>query len=173
MSNEIITALKEANHPGSGSGVLKELGDILTLTTARSTQRIYFPLLLFRTMWKHKENTEWSFSGIAVIKFYTDFIIRSKLTFKMRSGSDALKTAEVVFHSMFGTYLENLNVLEQITSKSKWHTRKELNSVFTKRSAQQSIRISPIIFRAVSKMAQALLTKSLGNIDPMAVSRPS
>lgn len=39
MSNEIITALKEANRPGSVSGVLKELGDVLTLTTARSTQK--------------------------------------------------------------------------------------------------------------------------------------
>lgn len=47
MAAEIIAALKEANHPGNVSGVRKELGDILLLTTARSTQKIYFPLLLF------------------------------------------------------------------------------------------------------------------------------
>lgn len=115
MSNEIIMALKEATHPGSVSGVLKELGDILTLTTARSTQKIYFPLLLFTLMWKEKGNTQWSFSGSAVIKYYTDYCALNKVSYIMKSGADGLKTSEAVFHAMFGTYLENLSSLEQIT----------------------------------------------------------
>lgn len=91
----------------------------------------------------------------------------------MRSGADAFMTSEVVFHAMFGTYLDNLNILEQITNKPKWHNRKELNNVFIKRASQNVVTFKPIVFKMVSKMAQALLTKSLGNIDPMAVSRPS
>lgn len=173
MSSEIITALKEASHPGAVSGVLKELGDILVLTTARSTQKIYFPLFVFIQMWRNKGAVKWSFSGAAVIKFYTDISIRLGFQFKMRSGADSLKTSEVVFHAMFGTYLDNLNVLERITTKAKWHSRKELNNVFIKRASQAAVTFTPITFRMVSKMAQALLTKSLGNVDPMAVSRPS
>lgn len=49
MATEIINALKEANHPGNVWGAMKELGDILLLTNARATQKIYFPLLLFTT----------------------------------------------------------------------------------------------------------------------------
>lgn len=69
-----------------------------------------------------------------MLKFYTDFVSTNNLRFKMRSGCDILKTSEVVFHAMFGTYLENLNVLEKITNKAKWHTRKEVNAVFQKRA---------------------------------------
>jgi hypothetical protein len=54
-----------------------------------------------------------------MIKFYTDFVQSKKVVFKMRSGADSIKTSEVVFHSMFGTYLDNLNVLEKITIRSK------------------------------------------------------
>lgn len=173
MAAEIIASLKEANHPGNVSGVMKELGDILLLTTARSTQKIYFPLILFYLLWRNKGNVQWSFSGAPMIKFYTDFTASNNLKFTMRSGADSLKTSEVVFHAMFGTYLENLNVLEKITTKAKWHTRKEVNSVFQKRGEQAKVAFKPITFKYVSKMAQSLMTKSLGNIDPMSVGRPS
>lgn len=136
MATEIITSLKEANNPGNVSGVLKELGDILLLTTARSTQKIYFPLLFFIILWKNKlAGTQWSFSG-APIKYYTSFVNLKNVHFKIKSGADGFKTSEIVFHAMFGTYLDNLDVLEKITSKSKWHNRKEVNSVFQKRGAK-------------------------------------
>lgn len=83
----------------------------------------------------------------------------SDLKMKMRSGSDPFKTSEVVFHAMFGTYLDNLNVLEKITTKPKWHNRKELNAVFLKRGEKEQILFSPILFKYVSKMAQALMTE--------------
>lgn len=118
---------------------MKELGDILLLTTARATQKIYFPLLLFTTLWRNKGSTQWSFSGSSMIKFYTDFCLRSDLKMKMRSGSDPFKTSEVVFHAMFGTYLDNLNVLEKITTKPKWHNRKEVNAVFLKQGEKEQI----------------------------------
>lgn len=49
MAREITDCLKEAKTPGAVAGILKELGDILLLTTARSTQKIYFPLLQFES----------------------------------------------------------------------------------------------------------------------------
>lgn len=54
----------------------------------------------------------------------------------MRSGADPLRTGEVVFHAVFGTYLDNLNILEKITTRGKWHGRKELNAVFLKRAGK-------------------------------------
>lgn len=71
MANEIIMALKEATYPGSVSGVLKELGDdSLLLTTARSTQKDYFPLLLFRAIWISLTDVKWSFPGATALKVY-------------------------------------------------------------------------------------------------------
>lgn len=71
MSAEIISNLKEARSPGQVAGILKELGDILLLTTSRSTQKIYLPLLLAYCMWQVKPgNVKWSFSGADMMKFY-------------------------------------------------------------------------------------------------------
>ncbi|CAF4947591.1 unnamed protein product [Pieris macdunnoughi] len=173
MCAEIINNLKEARSPGQVSGILKELGDILLLTTARSTQKIYFPLLLAYKMWTAKpEGLSWSFSGTAMMKFY-NVIIQEGCKFQIKTGADPLKTSEVVFHALFGTYLEDLSVLAQITTHAKWHQRKDLNSVFHQRASKTSATVIPIKFKYVSKMAQSLLTKSLGNVDPVATSRPS
>lgn len=62
---------------------------------------------------------------------------------------------------------------EVTTHNARWHTRKELNEAFMKRSKKPKKMLEPIKFKYVSKMAQSLLTKSLGNVDPCATSRPS
>ncbi|CAH2243224.1 jg18711 [Pararge aegeria aegeria] len=171
MASEIISCLKEANSPGSVSGVLKELGDILLITTARATQKIYFPLLLCFYMWSKKGNGfQWRFSGSPMLKLYNSFA--KDVKFRMRSGASPLLTSEAIFHAMFGTYLEDLSILQQITNHPKFHQRKDMNSIFLKRSEKNPIFIAPIQFKYVSKMAQALLTKSL-NIDPVSTSKPS
>lgn len=54
MAQEIVACLRDARSSGQVSGILKELGDILLMTTAHSTQKIYFPLLLLVKMWMIK-----------------------------------------------------------------------------------------------------------------------
>lgn len=71
-----------------------------------------------------------------MIKLYNS-LIEGGLKFKIKSGADILKTSEEIFHSMFGKYLDNLDILSQITFHMKWHQRRELNSVFSKRAMQQ------------------------------------
>lgn len=108
------------------------------------------------------------------MKLYTDVVTSKKITFKIKSGASAGMTGEVIFHSMFGTYLDDLGILASITNHtSKWHSRKEVNAVFANRSTKQVVKVEPIIFTKVSKMAQALLTKSMGNVDPLSTSRPT
>lgn len=174
MASEVINCLKEAKTPGSVAGILKELGDILIMTTARSTQKVYFPLLLLFLMWETKKNPyAWSFTGAPIIKLYTD-IVNSGMKFVIRTKGDPIKTSQVIFHAMFGTYLDDLEICEQITMNTgKWFQRREVNSVFLKRSEASPITVNPIKFRYVTKMAQALMTKSLGNIDPVDTCRPS
>ncbi|KAL4721101.1 hypothetical protein ACJJTC_018667 [Scirpophaga incertulas] len=173
MAQEITYCLMEARSPGAVAGILKESGDILLLPTATSTQKNYFPLLFIKVLWEGKgPEFNWSFSGSPMLKLYNS-AIDSGFTFKVKTGADVLRTAEVVFHAMFGTYLEDLAILSQITTQAKWHLLKELNSVFFKRGSQKAKVFSPIKFRYISKMAQSLMTKSLGNVDPVATSRPS
>lgn len=103
MGAEIINCLKDARSPGQVMGILKELGDILLLTTGRSTQKIYMPLLMILSLWRNRRdspNLQWSFSGAAMMKFY-NLPIKNGLHFKIKTGGDALKTQEVLFPRYF------------------------------------------------------------------------
>lgn len=174
MHGEIATALKDADSPGRVMGLMKELADLLILTTARSTQKIYFPISLAKYLWAGKpDNFQWNFANSNMLQFYSDAMALNRIKFEMRSGGSESETAEVVFHAMFGTYMEDLGVLGTITNWGAWKQRKTLSAVFTKRSAAPKVTFSPRIFTMTSKMAQALLTKNMGNMDPCATTRPS
>lgn len=174
MHGEIATALKDSDSPGRVMGLMKELADLLVLTTARSTQKIYFPISVARYLWSAKPaDFQWNFANSNMLQYYTDAVMANKVKFTMRSGGSESDTAEVVFHSMFGTYMDDLGVLSAITNWGAWKQRKQLSAVFTKRSASPKVTFTPKFFTMVSKMAQALLTKNMGNMDPCATTRPS
>lgn len=173
MSSEIATCLKDARSPSAVQGVLCELGDILIMTTARSTQKIYFPLLLAKFLWSKREGIQWNFTGAPMLSFVTDSILKHNIKYKIRTGGESIHTAEVIFHAMHGTYLEDMGVHSQITNNGQWDNRKALSMVFVKRSTKPKQIISPIFLTRVSKMAQSLLTQNMGNVDPCFSTRPS
>lgn len=179
MASEIVDCLKEAQNPEQVMGILKELGDILLITTARSTQLVCMPLLMVVMMWEQRStmpDLQWSFSGSSMLKFY-NLQIDAGMRIRIKTGGDAIKTQEIIFHAMFGTYLQDLTALSEITMhSSRWHQRKDLNDVFSKRAEKPSKVLAPIKFKYILKMDQSLLTKSLGRVDSLtacATSRPS
>lgn len=175
MAAEITTCLREARKPGSVSGLLKELGDILLLTTTRSTQKMYHPLLATLHMWDQRTVTgmKWSFSGVDAMFIY-NYCVSNGMKYRVKSGEAGSLMNEVIFHAIFGTYLDDLGICSQITDKTaKWAQRRAMDIVFTKRADAEVREIVPIKFTHGSKMAQSLLTKTLGNVDPVSISRPS
>lgn len=85
---------------------------------------------------------------------YIDSIITiKKVHFTMRTGTTGDLKAQAVFHAMYGTYLEDLGALGQITNVGTWVQRKDLNAVFMKRSETPKVVFSPIQFSMYSKMA--------------------
>ncbi|KAK9870268.1 hypothetical protein WA026_006356, partial [Henosepilachna vigintioctopunctata] len=50
----IISCLSDANSPWEVSGMLGDLGDLLVLTTARSTQKFYFPFAVLIALWESR-----------------------------------------------------------------------------------------------------------------------
>lgn len=173
MAAEIATCLKDARTPGAVQGVLCELGDILLLSTARSTQKIYFPLMFAKYLWSIKGDTKWNFAGAQMQAFITDKIISKNIKFRIKTGGEAIHTAEAIFHAMFGTYLEDLGILSQITNNGQWDNRKLISPIFLKRSTKTKQIIHPITLEKVSKMAQSLLSQNMGNVDPCYATRPS
>lgn len=69
----------------------------------------------------------------------------SGMKISMKTDADTSKASEVVFHAMFGTYLDDLGILPEITNKnSRWSQRKDLNSVFLKRAGKEYKFLLPL-----------------------------
>ena len=100
------------------------------------------------------------FSGRGAFVFYKNFIAEREFVQTSREISGQL-VAETMFHSCWGTHIENLGVLEAITMKSNWHTRKELETVYhnPKGDGSKLVKFKAIAFKYVTKMAAAQQTR--------------
>uniref|UniRef100_W8BV85 Uncharacterized protein n=1 Tax=Ceratitis capitata TaxID=7213 RepID=W8BV85_CERCA len=159
MADYIISALKDADSAENCRSLLASMGDLLLIIGSRSTNKIYFPILfiLFTT-------NDIDFSG--KLGFLNYIGISHSLTWCKKSDGIAEDIAQVVFHSMFGTSCEDLGILSQITTNNSWKTRKELSSVFTKKTDKVK-KFTPILFKYISKAASASQMKSMGTAQPM------
>lgn len=72
-----------------------------------------------------------------MLKYGNDKITTGGLKLGTKIGADDARLSEVVFHSVFVTYLDDLMVLSQISvhCRNKRHKRRKLNSVFMKRKS--------------------------------------
>ena len=175
MKEEIVNAFRNASSPGSMAGLIKELGDVLLISTARSTQKLYFPLCTWVYMWRNKGEhiKSWSVSGGPMQALYRVLVVRDKLQYRIRSGDGSDNINQVIFHAIHGTHLDDISILSQITSAGAWKKRGEMSKTFAKRANAPKVTFTPITMIYFSKMAQALQTKCLGNVEPSSTSRPA
>lgn len=167
MYKELAQCFANAEAPSTVSGVMKELGDLLLLTTARNTGKVYFPIMMIRYIVKKSLLTNFNFAGTKALITYNN--VTEKMQFNVRTGGTASQTAQAIFHAMFGTYMGEISSLRTITTEKDWQIRKTLDNVFIGRSTKAQRLINPIRFIKISKMSQALKTKMMGTMDPMIV----
>lgn len=74
----------------------------------------------------------------------------------MEGEFNSVEAAQVVFHGIFGTYKEDLSILEQITNLGTWNTREQLGSKFQRMTmCKKSSIFRPVKLMAYSKLASA------------------
>lgn len=74
----------------------------------------------------------------------------------LNKGSDSL-AKQICYHTMFGTYKEDLGISAQITNIQNWYTREEMGEVFkqARRGATQPRRQeAPFAAKGLTQMAQ-------------------
>lgn len=72
--------------------------------------------------------------------------------------------AQIVYHSTFGTYKEDLSLLEWATSEKKWATRKDIGADFQKMTTCGEVRtFTPITNLKYSKLAAGSQTSLLAS----------
>lgn len=175
FKNAITECMRNNDSPSSIAPMAKELGDLLDLTTARSTQKFYFPFLVYEYIWENTplDKRNWfSTSGHKMMALFGLFAQR--FLFKMRGvpGTES-HLSQAVFHAMFGTYLDDISILSTVTNHAIWNKRSEMDKAFKRTGVTTIVEFKPVRPIYFSKMAQALLTKSGGNMEPMYVGRPA
>lgn len=71
--------------------------------------------------------------------------------------------SQIAFHSLFGTYKEDLSILSQITNVGKWFTREELGTCF--RSQGSSSELTKFAFPEVTHYAKMSCANQTGMLS--------
>lgn len=114
------------------------LGDILLVTTSRQSQRGCIPMCMLSYLYESltPENRaifldNFDLSGKGFFYVYKS-IQRSQQKFNIEMDGTEEHASQFVFHTIFGTFKEDLGVLKSITSVGNWSTRQELGKAFSK-----------------------------------------
>ncbi|CAK9304784.1 unnamed protein product [Gordionus sp. m RMFG-2023] len=116
------------------------MADLSLLVTTRKAKRMFFPPNIFSCLLHPRvENGEIlptlptdlvnfvNFSGHGGFMFYKE---ACKIDWKINGNMKAEVAKQMVFHSIFGTFKEDLSILSQITHFENWNIRNEMWPAF-------------------------------------------
>lgn len=147
--------------------VITLLADTLLIAGTRNAHRVFFPILLFYLS-VHSSPADGitfgtlepdilgkvDFSGKGAFMVYKNMCNLTGIT--MYANTDDAKAQQIIYHAMFGTFKEDLNLLAEITTCGTWNTRSELGKCFAGMgSSERQLNITLIRQRYWSKLASA------------------
>lgn len=141
--DDIIELTKNIKTASEISTLTTLLAEILLITTARQATRIFFPLTLFAQYATNEIINRFNTTGRGGWFLYKECTNPENEPLMMNGTMEAEQAQKIVFHAMFGTYKEDLGILEQITTVGKWFTREELGSCFINPKGKHT----PVTFR--------------------------
>lgn len=72
--------------------------------------------------------------------------------------------SQILYHSIFGTYKEDLSILSQITRTGNWYTREEMGNSFRNMTGGGAVQLKPPIQVMYAKMSCANQTGMLSGV---------
>ncbi|KAK9869669.1 hypothetical protein WA026_003417 [Henosepilachna vigintioctopunctata] len=95
--------------------------------------------------------------------FYT-YSLATHFSWEMEGEMSESVARQILFHSIFGTFKEDLSILSQITNQCTWHTREEMGSSFKKRrTCGKKVSYIPISLILYSKLSSENMTGLLSS----------
>lgn len=64
---------------------------------------------------------------------------KMKRKFTICGRMEVEKASQIVYHSIFGTFKEDLSILAQITGVSLWYTREQLGTCFRQQGSSEAM----------------------------------
>lgn len=163
---ELTRTIKQASEL---SAVTTLIAEILMITTARQATRMFFPLTIFSAVWRNEKNPKdfckfFSTTGAGGWYTYKKASLLP-IKFTLCGEMEEEMAAQIVFHSIFGTYKEDLSILSQITDIASWYTREEMGPCFRKQGTTEHItKVTLPKIRYYSKMSCANQTGLLSGV---------
>lgn len=167
--DDLIELTKTIKQASELSAVTTLIAEILMITTARQATRMFFPLTIFAAVWiEEKDPKEFCkfFSTTGAGGWYTYKKASSLSTkFTVCGEMEEEMASQIVFHSIFGTYKEDLSILSQITDVASWYTREEMGPCFRKQGTTAHItKVTLPKIQYYSKMSCANQTGLLSGV---------
>lgn len=164
--DDVIEITKNVKMSFELSTLISLIAEILLITTSRQATRMCFPLN-FVTLESLGENVRDSFlrffntTGSGGWLLYKLCMAR---TWKMQGNMTEEVAAQVLYHSIFGTYKEDLSVLSQITKTGNWYTREEMGSSFRNMTGGNMVTLRLPVQTMYAKMSCANQTGMLSGV---------
>lgn len=126
--DDIIETTRNVNKSGDVHNMISLLADISLIATTRQAQRMTMPIVMFKKVYDMMEDqgskdimlANFNVSGREAFHTYQ---LALKYDWEINGNLDDIQAAQASFHAIFGTFKEDLGILETITNLSKWLTR--------------------------------------------------
>lgn len=163
--DDLIEITKTTKQASEISMLTTVVAEILLVTTARQATRMFFPITIFNCVWdmhltKLKEFTNFFSTTGAGGWFAYKCAMESDITFTVAGNMEEEKASQIVFHSIFGTFREDLSILSQVTDVGKWFTREEMGGIFKQQGS--SVEVTKIRLPRVKMYAKMACANQSG-----------
>lgn len=103
--------------------------------------------------------------------FYS-YNVCTNLRFSMEGHFTEKEAKQVLFHTIFGTYKEDLSILSQITNQGSWLNRESMGKSFRNQTSGKHVTFKPIKLIYYAKLASANQTGFLSSSYTQICSAP-
>nr|QPL15393.1 nucleoprotein [Hymenopteran orthomyxo-related virus OKIAV171] len=167
---DTVMSVLKAKIPSEGRSLVTLICDIALITTTRQATRMFPPPAAFSYIFTQPEHKvsgsvykttnlipNFNFSGHGAWAFYK--IFQSIQWTMYLNINDESIAKQICYHSMFGTFKEDLSLLSQITTQANWYTREQMAGAFKKANTEgKKVTFDPVEQKYFSKLAQANMT---------------
>lgn len=166
--DDIISLSKEVKKVTDLAPIISLLGDILLISTSRQIRRMFFPLaMMVATLYPAGKFDEEMIKRFNVSSHggYHVYDEACRYKWSINGKMNDVHASQIVFHSIFGTYSEDMGVLSEITNVGKWCTREELGKSFQSMGDSSTTRTFSLPkFSIYSKLSSANQNTSLAGV---------
>lgn len=125
-ASELVKRMMRINDRMTYLGYLKSLVGVLRFIRDRSPHTAFFPLATFTTDYPYEI---FDFTGEGMYYYYALRVVNE--TYIIETGAPNVDIPkQAIFHGIFGTHMEDLDLLGQVTNMQNWVTRSQSTDHF-------------------------------------------